>query len=408
MSNNIKNNLVKAANYLNLLEYPLGEYYNTYPNNITNVIQKTANNYNLTDLEELILALNYYDIVGNYGKEVPTDNKDLVTREDSEGHLFTNIISKEIIEKIKKMTNPNTQLTTKFFYATARNHLFKKDITELEKKYPNISLDKIKMLFDMTKNEEYYDLYLTLLNKCDERTQELILEYIKPVSNVLSTNLEKYIGNYQLGSNNCNHNNHFLFQQEIKLLSYLDDKKEKNEYQKNEKFQLIKNELPNWDINIYYIKEIEHLYLDQFELIQKVITFPNNNDLLKHLITFKKMWLKTIPNYKNNIVITPIYTTENIVYDDLPFEHNFNILTHSYEKKNYDHDEKNGEIDFKEGRIEEWLVCYKQITNLLVKREYEKILERIVSYDHPELFDFLYGKKEDNIEEKGISRTKHI
>ena len=64
--------LMKYAKYLELLPYPTDNF--SYPNMAYKVVEKISNEYKLTELEELTLALNYYDIVENYGKEVPTIN----------------------------------------------------------------------------------------------------------------------------------------------------------------------------------------------------------------------------------------------------------------------------------------------------------------------------------------------
>ena len=342
--------LMKYAKDLDLLPFPTSEY--DYPNMAYKIVEKISNEYNLTELEELTLALNYYDIVENYGKEVPTIYATITTREDEMGIRFTEVISREIIEKIKKMINPRTQIKIKTFYMTKENKLFKKNIKELEQQYKNVSLDKIKTLFDMTKNEEYYEPYLQLLNSCDEEIQEIILEYIKPLSSLIASNIEDYASDDTYG--------YYVKEkgkliEEIKLLIYLDDKKIQNDKNKNNYFQSIKDirvsinnhidadfdfyisrkyfqeiyqqhynkkysfkekennnkneylkklfdayginilededldeyntfqgDICNW--NIWYLKETEHIFLDQIDLLKKIIEMPNNKEMLKNLL----------------------------------------------------------------------------------------------------------------------------
>ena len=108
--------LTEYAKDLELLPFPTSEY--AYPNMAYKIVEKISNEYNLTELEELTLALNYNDIVENYGKEVPTIYATITTREDEMGIRFTEVISSEIIEKIKKMINPRNPITIKTFYMT--------------------------------------------------------------------------------------------------------------------------------------------------------------------------------------------------------------------------------------------------------------------------------------------------
>ena len=210
--------LTEYAKDLYLLPFPTGK--DAYPNMAYKIVEKISNEYNLTELEELTLALNYNDIVENYGKEVPTIYSTITTREDEMGIRFTEVISSEIIEKIKKMINPRTPITIKTFYMTKENKLFKKNIKELEQQYKNVSLDKIKTLFDMTKNEEYYEPYLQLLNSCDEEIQEIILEYIKPLSSLIASNIEDYGRYYKFDGYSFDLEASVKLFEEEKLLTY--------------------------------------------------------------------------------------------------------------------------------------------------------------------------------------------
>lgn len=469
--------LMKYAKDLDLLPFPTSEY--DYPNMAYKIVEKISNEYNLTELEELTLALNYYDIVENYGKEVPTIYATITTREDEMGIRFTEVISREIIEKIKKMINPRTPITIKTFYMTKENKLFKKNIKELEQQYKNVSLDKIKTLFDMTKNEEYYEPYLQLLNSCDEEIQEIILEYIKPLSSLIASNIEDYASDDTYG--------YYVKEkgkliEEIKLLIYLDDKKIQNKKNKNNYFQSIKDirvsindhidadfdfyisrkyfqeiyqqhynrkyrfkdiennnknkneylnklfnaydinilededldeyntfqgDICNW--NIWYLKEIEHIFLDQIDLLKKIVEMPNNKEMLKNLLKLKILFLKAGPEIKNLSTLTPIYKEESNTYEVLrPGISKYPIeITETI--RYIDHYIRHTVVDYKEKITEPWLKQYRLfIKTFLGEYNYQKLLEETIVIINKDVFNILQEIKGSEENESGKNYTKKI
>ena len=469
--------LMKYAKDLELLPFPTSEY--AYPNMAYKIVEKISNEYNLTELEELTLALNYYDIVENYGKEVPTIYATITTREDEMGIRFTEVISREIIEKIKKMINPRTPITIKTFYMTKENKLFKKNIKELEQQYKNVSLDKIKTLFDMTKNEEYYEPYLQLLNSCDEEIQEIILEYIKPLSSLIASNIEDYASDDTYG--------YYVKEkgkliEEIKLLIYLDDKKIQNDKNKNNYFQSIKDirvsindhidadfdfyisrkyfqeiyqqhynrkyrfkdiennnknkneylnklfnaydinilededldeyntfqgDICNW--NIWYLKEIEHIFLDQIDLLKKIVEMPNNKEMLKNLLKLKILFLKAGPEIKNLSTLTPIYKEESNTYEVLrPGISKYPIeITETI--RYIDHYIRHTVVDYKEKITEPWLKQYRLfIKTFLGEYNYQRLLEETIAIINKDVFSILQEIKGSGENESGKNYTKRI
>lgn len=469
--------LMKYAKDLDLLPFPTSEY--DYPNMAYKIVEKISNEYNLTELEELTLALNYYDIVENYGKEVPTIYATITTREDEMGIRFTEVISREIIEKIKKMINPRTPITIKTFYMTKENKLFKKNIKELEQQYKNVSLDKIKTLFDMTKNEEYYEPYLQLLNSCDEEIQEIILEYIKPLSSLIASNIEDYASDDTYG--------YYVKEkgkliEEIKLLIYLDDKKIQNDKNKNNYFQSIKDirvsindhidadfdfyisrkyfqeiyqqhynrkyrfkdiennnknkneylnklfnaydinilededldeyntfqgDICNW--NIWYLKEIEHIFLDQIDLLKKIVEMPNNKEMLKNLLKLKILFLKAGPEIKNLSTLTPIYKEESNTYEVLrPGISKYPIeITETI--RYIDHYIRHTVVDYKEKITEPWLKQYRLfIKTFLGEYNYQRLLEETIVIINKDVFNILQEIKGSEENESGKNYTKKI
>ena len=469
--------LMKYAKDLELLPFPTSEY--AYPNMAYKIVEKISNEYNLTELEELTLALNYYDIVENYGKEVPTIYATITTREDEMGIRFTEVISREIIEKIKKMINPRTPITIKTFYMTKENKLFKKNIKELEQQYKNVSLDKIKTLFDMTKNEEYYEPYLQLLNSCDEEIQEIILEYIKPLSSLIASNIEDYASDDTYG--------YYVKEkgkliEEIKLLIYLDDKKIQNDKNKNNYFQSIKDirvsindhidadfdfyisrkyfqeiyqhhynkkysfkekennnknkneylnklfnaydinilededldeyntfqgDICNW--NIWYLKEIEHIFLDQIDLLKKIVEMPNNKEMLKNLLKLKILFLKTGPEIKNQTILIPEYAEKNYTYEvarpaisKYPIE-----ITETI--RYIDYYIRNTVVDYNEKITEPWLKQYRLfIKTFLGEYNYQRLLEETIAIINKDVFSILQEIKGSGENESGKNYTKRI
>ena len=472
--------LTEYAKDLDLLPFPTGQ--DAYPNMAYKIVEKISNEYNLTELEELTLALNYYDIVENYGKEVPTIYATITTREDEMGIRFTEVISSEIIEKIKKMINPRNPITIKTFYMTKENKLFKKNIKELEQQYKNVSLDKIKTLFDMTKNEEYYEPYLQLLNGCDEEIQEIILEYIKPLSSLIASNIEDY------GCYTKYYGYHFSYEakekliKEKKLLTYLDDKKQKNDKKKNDYFQNFKDirvrindhidedfdfyisrkyfqeiyqqhynrkyrfkdkennnknkteylkklfnacdinilededldeyntfqgDMCNW--NIWYLKEVEHIFLDQIDLLKKIVEMPNNKEMLKNLLKLKILFLKAGPEIKNLSTLTPTYKEESNTYEVLrPGISKYPIeITETI--RYIDYYIRHTVVDYKEKITEPWLKQYRLfIKTFLGEYNYQRLLEETIATINKDIFNMIQGIKGSEENESGKNYTKKI
>lgn len=470
--------LTEYAKDLDLLPFPTGEY--AYPNMAYKIVEKISNEYNLTELEELTLALNYYDIVENYGKEVPTIYSTITTREDEMGIRFTEVISKKIIEKIKKMINPRTPITIKTFYMTKENKLFKKNIKELEQQYKNVSLDKIKTLFGTTKNEEYYEPYLELLNSCDEEIQEMILEYIKPLSSLIASNIEDYAGDDTYG--------YYIKEkgkliEEIKLLTYLDDKKQKNDKNKNDYFQKFKDirvsindnidedfdlyisrkyfqeiyqqhynekykfdykennknknkneylkklfnayginileaedldeyntfqgDICNW--NIWYLKEIEHIFLDQIDLLKKIVEMPNNKEMLKNLLKLKILFLKMGPEIKNQTILIPKYAEKNYTYEVVRPSISKCPIEITETIRYIDYYIRHMEVDYNEKVTEPWLKQYRLfIKTFLGEYNYQKLLEETIATNNKDVFNILQEIKGSEENESGKNYTKKI
>lgn len=468
--------LMKYAKDLDLLPFPTSEY--DYPNMAYKIVEKISNEYNLTELEELTLALNYNDIVENYGKEVPTIYATITTREDEMGIRFTEVISKEIIEKIKKMINPRTPITIKTFYMTKENKLFKKNIKELEQQYKNISLDKIKALFDTTKNEEYYELYLELLNSCDEEIQEMILEYIKPLSSLIASNIEDYASDDTYG--------YYIKEkgkliEEINLLTYLDDKKQKNDKNKNDYFQNFKDirvsindnidedfdlyisrkyfqeiyqqhynekykfdykennknknkylkklfnayginilevedldeyntfqgDICNW--NIWYLKETEHIFLDQIDLLKKIVEMPNNKEMLKNLLKLKILFLKESPEIKNQTILMPEYAEKNYTYEVVRPSISKCPIEITETIRYIDYYIRHMEVDYNEKVTEPWLKQYRLfIKTFLGEYNYQKLLEETIATINKDIFNMIQKIKGSEENESGKNYTKRI
>ena len=467
--------LTEYAKDLYLLPFPTGK--DAYPNMAYKIVEKISNEYNLTELEELTLALNYYDIVENYGKEVPTIYANITTREDEMGIRFTEVISSEIIEKIKKMITPRNPITIKTFYMTKENKLFKKNIKELEQQYKNVSLDKIKTIFDMTKNEEYYEPYLELLNNCDEEIQEIILEYIKPLSSLIASNIEDYAGDDTYG--------YYVKEkrkltEEIKLLTYLDDKKIQNNKNKNNYFQNLKDirvsindhidadfdfyisrkyfqeiyqqhynkkysfkdkennnkneylkklfdaydinilededldeyntfqgDICNW--NIWYLKETEHIFLDQIDLLKKIIEMPNNKEMLRNLLKLKILFLKTGPEIKNQTTLAPMYKEESNTYEVLrPGISKYPIeITDTV--RYIDYYIRHAVVDYNEKITEPWLKQYRLfIKTFLGEYNYQRLLEETIVIINKDVFNILQEIKGSEENESGKNYTKKI
>lgn len=472
--------LTEYAKDLDLLPFPTGQ--DAYPNMAYKIVEKISNEYNLTELEELTLALNYNDIVENYGKEVPTIYATITTREDEMGIRFTEVISSEIIEKIKKMINPRNPITIKTFYMTKENKLFKKNIKELEQQYKNVSLDKIKTLFDMTKNEEYYEPYLQLLNGCDEEIQEIILEYIKPLSSLIASNIEDYSCYTKYYGYHSSYEAKEKLIKEKKLLTYLDDKKQKNDKKKNDYFQNFKDirvrindhidedfdfyisrkyfqeiyqqhynrkyrfkdkennnknkteylkklfnacdinilededldeyntfqgDMCNW--NIWYLKEIEHIFLDQIDLLKKIVEMPNNKEMLKNLLKLKILFLKAGPEIKNLSTLTPTYKEKSNTYEVLrPGISKYPIeITETI--RYIDHYIRHTVVDYNEKVTEPWLKQYRLfIKTFLGEYNYQRLLEETIATINKDIFNMIQEIKGSEENESGKNYTKKI
>ena len=396
------NNLVRTAADLKLLDYRIQCYICCFlfPNMTDNVIQKMAKDYQLSELEELVLALNYKNIVKNYGREVVTDHRELTTRLDSIGNHFTEELSDEVIDLIKKVATFPVPLTVRDFYSTEKNYMFKINIQKLEKKYPNVRLGHMKRLFDMTKSEEYYEPYLSLLNGCDRKTQELLLEYVTPPSTMMDIQFGEYMSQYELGGH------HFFYQKLIQLYAYLDSEEEINEYEKNKEFQLLlrgalDDEYGNF--NMYYLKKLQYFYLDQYHLLKKIVKLPNHQEILERFIYFKKSWINIIPRFRNNLVRNNLYESETIETDDYPYVHNYVVPTKKRQQDIFIRTETTGKIDFQEEKLEKWMDSYRRIIDFAVEDDCVKVMGILDDYNS--LLEGLIQKPRDEYKEQSLKKV---
>ena len=334
----------------------------------------------------------------------------------------------------------------------------------------------------MTKNEEYYEPYLQLLNGCDEEIQEIILEYIKPLSSLIASNIEDYSCYTKYYGYHSSYEAKEKLIKEKKLLTYLDDKKQKNDKKKNDYFQNFKDirvrindhidedfdfyisrkyfqeiyqqhynrkyrfkdkennnknkteylkklfnvcdinilededldeyntfqgDMCNW--NIWYLKEIEHIFLDQIDLLKKIVEMPNNKEMLKNLLKLKILFLKAAPEIKNLSTLTPTYKEESNTYEVLrPGISKYPIeITETI--RYIDHYIRHTVVDYNEKVTEPWLKQYRLfIKTFLGEYNYQRLLEETIATINKDIFNMIQEIKGSEENESGKNYTKKI
>lgn len=276
--------------------------------NLYSIKQNIKNTYSLNDLTFDFLHLNYEKIYEQYGFIIPTINNEIIIKKNEMGIGFTEMIENEFIEKLKLTFSDNINFNHNYLN---KNFILNFDLT----KYKNINLEQIGLLNVYSNNDINFKNYLELLNNCDEETRNLILEIIKPLSFDEFDNIfyDKKLFSWY---NSTDHHTNFF--------NYIIDDTKENDIGLDKKYHMKYKERNN-KINIFFLKEFEYFFINNFDLFNEIIKRDNKIDILQKILKIKEYLYNNIPIANGSIKEETIYGT--IEYDSMPFKSN----CHCYE-----------------------------------------------------------------------------
>lgn len=406
--------------------------------NLINIFYGICNKYNLTYSQQTVLSVFFYDLISDYGCEKPTNDKEVVTREDKMGIWFTMDIPEYIMDKFKKLFNdnyifnlsPENLINSNVLYAM----LVKED---LNNKYTDLNIDDIINLNSYTNSEELSYKYLELLNNCDKDTRTKIMEYIEPISSIYS--VKNYYTNADCINSYLFYNNiekvtyHTMSYDDLilkKYLEYIQDDKIANDKKTNKYIYSDINKyyhistfindiryICNLDSiglinNIFFVKEFETYFIKNIDLINQIINSDNKNEILDILIDFKNYVLNNIPNVNDSRGSKKIYKTTKIWDDD------YGDKDYRYDNSKFigyetvlDYIEYYGKLSFSEEEVLKMKSAMDIIIPTLLEDDYDYIpllLNNNIDYN-PYIYHFIQlilSKKQSKEEQKVLCKLK--
>jgi hypothetical protein len=282
-----------------------GYKYNEYKKYIANDMKKK---YDLSEDAKRFIQYNYDYLIELYGTITPTNEEYEKIYIDEMKIGYKEYLKEEIILKIKEIFK-DTNLN---FKIDELNKL-KDIITYTEKGYNLSNIEIIKIIL-YSKNETYRDILLNYLSNTN-LNKELIIELIRPISNILIKDLLE-----DEGSN-------YLIPYYNKCFNYLEN--EDIEGNKDETENYYEQTRSNYKItcNTFYIKEMEHFF--QNVLIKYLDKLDDEN--LHIIYNIKKYSLDTCPEATGYTWVKDVYG--EVGYDVLDDGENRECACCSYHRE---------------------------------------------------------------------------
>ena len=279
--------------------------------------------YDFDDLQGLYLLLNFDYIFDKYGylieaNEHPTrfynrgskSHYEITYDIDENNNGYYNYaISKEGVDFIKKRINSNMDLPIGVHnFICLKNIMLEVDVDSILKKYTNLCLEEVTKLNILCHNNKFFfDKYLDILNSCDIKKRKLILQFIEPFSFQYTkrTATNPYENNQYLEfiENPYGDRHHSgKYEYWLYLLTFIFNYNSPNSIKFNYDFLInsgffnynleyderIKKHEGQKNLNIFFMKEFEYYFLEQYSVIEKIINLENWKEVLEFFIKIKE------------------------------------------------------------------------------------------------------------------------
>ena len=312
--------------YLEGIEIKYGinnnKYYNLYLN-LFLIFKLTKYKYNLNEVEELILEENFSTAIKNYSTLVKTDDSDLCVYRDFKD-MYTLDIDKEFIDKVRLLSNfkINKQSSINLgmdIYNFYNHPIFNEDIKNIINS--NIEVNDLLKLVKYTKDINLINRYIDLFNTEDKQYKELLLEFIKPISEDITfyDTDEVSMNLYPCCSDNKIINSFYNF---------IRNDKENNNIDECTRFYKYKK----LKINVYFLKLFENYFINKIDELEIIANLEDRCEVMASLIKFKNSVIKNIyiVNEEANEIDFDIKNCDQLKEE---FDNIFNEITNIKDKR---------------------------------------------------------------------------